>query len=229
MSSEFILLGLIWYIAFLLSITCHEAAHALAGLVQGDRTAEDQVTLNPIPHVLREPLGTVLAPLVFYASSGFMLGWASAPYDPYWRMRYPKKGALVALAGPAANFVLAILAGIGIRIGLMLGFFQRAMITPESLVGGTGAAEGLAIFLSVLFTLNVALGVFNLIPLPPLDGFGALGLVVPEATANQLEEWRQNPMFRLIGMLAAWQLSRYVIEPAWVASVHLLFPESRFG
>jgi Zn-dependent protease len=223
MDSEYLLLGVIWYIAFLLSITCHEGAHAWAGLVQGDRTAEEQVTLNPLPHIQQEPFGTVLMPILTYATGGYMLGWASAPYDPYWRMRYPKKGALVALAGPAANFALALLAGIIIRIGLGFGFFQVSSITFEGIVGGTGAAEGLAIFLSILFSLNIMLGLFNLIPLPPLDGFSALALFLPEATANQLEEWRQNPMFRLIGIFAAWQVAKFVVTPGWIAAVKLLF------
>lgn len=89
---EQITFGLIWYIAFLFSTTCHEAAHVFAALKLGDPTAyhEGQVSLNPIPHVRREPLGTVLVPLLSFFAGGWMLGWASAPYDPYWAERYPK-------------------------------------------------------------------------------------------------------------------------------------------
>lgn len=100
----------IWFVAFLLSLTCHEAAHALAARLGGDRTADDQVTLNPLPHMQREPVGMVLFPLLTYALNGWMMGWASAPYDPHWAQRHPRRAALMALAGPLANFTLAGLA-----------------------------------------------------------------------------------------------------------------------
>jgi len=102
----------IWYVAFLFSLTCHEAAHALVAKLAGDRTAYEagQGTLNPIPHMRREPIGMIVAPLVTYFANGFMLGWASAPYDPRWQQRYPKRAGWMALAGPGANFILVILA-----------------------------------------------------------------------------------------------------------------------
>ena len=72
-----------WYLAFIISITFHEAAHAFVGLKLGDTTAEDggQVTLNPFPHIKREIVGTIVVPLFTFFSSGWMIGWASAPYN----------------------------------------------------------------------------------------------------------------------------------------------------
>ena len=112
LSPEIILMGFIWYFIFLFSTTCHEAAHALAAKLGGDPTAfhGGQVTLNPLPHIQRELFGMVLAPILSYALAQNMIGWASAPYDPTWERRYPRRAGWMALAGPAANFTLMILA-----------------------------------------------------------------------------------------------------------------------
>src|SRR6201997_3032744 len=106
MTSDFLVLGVIWYIVFLFSTTCHEGAHALAAKVGGDMTAFEggQVSLNPIPHIRREPFGMVVMPLLGISLGGALIGWASAPYDPHWAMRHPKRAAWMSLAGPAANF-----------------------------------------------------------------------------------------------------------------------------
>ena len=111
----------LWYVAFLLSLTCHEAAHALAAKLGGDLTAfhGGQVTLNPVPHIKREPFGTVFVPLVSYFMGGWMIGWASAPYDPTWQMRYPHRAAWMAAAGPLANFTLAMLAAAASRVAVV--------------------------------------------------------------------------------------------------------------
>src|ERR1041384_5754037 len=132
LTPEFLTLGLIWYVVFLFSTTCHEASHALVAKVGGDPTAfhGGQVTLNPTPHIQREPFGMVLVPILSYVLGGWMIGWASAPYDPWWQERHPRRAALMSLAGPAANFVLCIIAAVGIRAGLAFGVFQA----PESAV-----------------------------------------------------------------------------------------------
>ena len=86
MSSETLIMLPLWYFAFLLAITIHEAAHALAAMWGGDKTAyeQGQVSINPIPHIQREPVGTTIVPLISYIIGGWMIGWASAPYDPVW-------------------------------------------------------------------------------------------------------------------------------------------------
>src|SRR5512145_2415581 len=162
----------LWYAAFLLSLTCHEAAHAWAARRGGDDTAylAGQVTLNPLPHVQREPIGTILVPLLTYflGSHHWMLGWASAPYDPHWEARHPHRAAAMSAAGPAANLVLAIAAFVVLKIGLAGGWWVVPLdVTVDRLVaapdGAVAALNGLGRFLSIVLTLNVVLGVFNLI------------------------------------------------------------------
>src|SRR5215471_15664449 len=119
--------GLFWFFAFLFSTTVHEAAHAWVAKLGGDLTAYQggQVTLSPIPHILREPIGMLFVPLVTAIFNGWPMGWASAPYDPLWADRHPRRAAWMAAAGPAANYSLAILALILLRIGLAMGYFTH--------------------------------------------------------------------------------------------------------
>src|SRR6059058_610546 len=123
---ELLTLGLLQYIVFLLSTTCHEASHALAAKLGGDPTAfhGGQVTLNPLPHLRREPFGMIVVPLLGILTGGGIIGWASAPYDPNWQLKYPRRAALMSLAGPGANFTLAIIAAVLMRVGLMVGTFR---------------------------------------------------------------------------------------------------------
>ncbi len=135
MNTPDLALGAIWYIVFLFSTTCHEAAHALVAKLGGDTTAAEggQVTLNPIPHIRRSPYGMVVIPIISYVVGGWMIGWASAPFNPAWQRQYPRRSAWMALAGPAANFTLMILAGIAIRIGLAAGYFDPPGIIREDM------------------------------------------------------------------------------------------------
>ena len=84
-SPDLLALGFIWYVVFLFSTTCHEAAHALAAKIGGDETAflGGQVTLNPVPHIQREPWGMVIIPILMLVLTHSVIGWASAPYDPH--------------------------------------------------------------------------------------------------------------------------------------------------
>jgi len=223
MNPDVLAFGLVWYVVFLLSLTCHEAAHAWVAKLGGDPTAYEggQVTLNPIPHIRREPFGTILAPLITFVASGWMMGWASAPYDPYWRQRHPRRAAWMALAGPAANFLLAVAAAIGIRIGLAVGVFampQTLRFSQMAQAATPGAAEGAAVFLSILFSLNVMLGSFNLLPLPPLDGHTGVGLLLSDKAANRFAALTSGSMLSLIGIVVAWrvfdEISGYVFRIA---------------
>lgn len=201
-----------WFAAFLLSLTCHEAAHAWAALRGGDRTAYlgGQVTLNPIPHIRREPFGTLLVPLLTYLFAGWMMGWASAPYDPEWERRYPLRAAMMSAAGPLANLVLAILAMVALRAGLANGLWQlagEANWIPQLIVAGDPANEGWVAggrFLIITLILNSALFIFNLIPLPPLDGYGILYSLVP-AARGIYEKIGAGPG-SFVGLLVAWIL-----------------------
>src|SRR3954452_19095911 len=163
MTPEVIAFGLIWYVVFLFSTTCHEAAHAFVAKREGDLTAFEggQVTLNALPHIAREPFGMVVFPIVSFLMGGWMMGWASAPYDPAWSSRYPHRAAKMALAGPTANFLLAVAAGTLLHLGLLLGVFHppaSAGFTEIVAANRPGLAQLVAQVLSLLFSLNVLLG-----------------------------------------------------------------------
>jgi len=228
-------LGLISYVVFLFSTTCHEASHALAAKIGGDETAAlgGQVTLNPIPHVQREPVGMVVVPLLGIVFGGAIIGWASAPFDPHWQYRYPRRAAWMALAGPAANFLLMIIAGLAIRAGVVAGVFQ----SPESVgfygvveAAQPGAWEGIAKVVSILFSLNLMLGIFNLFPVPPLDGYSVIGLFTSEETAHRLSDLRNTiGMYSMIALLVGWQAFSYIYRPIFLAAVNLLYPGLHYG
>lgn len=210
--SQMIVDGLMWYFAFLFSTVCHEAGHAWVALRGGDKTAYHggQVSLDPLPHIQREPFGMILMPWLSFIINGgqFMMGWASAPYDPYWAQQYPKRAAWMSIAGPAANFTIAIVAGLAIRFGLSLGILGAS----ERMMANSG--QGIYELLFILFKLNIILGTFNLLPLPPLDGFTAIGIFLPEATAAKLESFRQSAgAYQIVGLLVAWQVAGYFIGP----------------
>jgi len=217
----------LWLAAFLLSLTCHEAAHALAGKVGGDSTAAAQVTLDPLPHIRREPFGAIVVPILsfFLQGGGWMIGWASAPYDPHWASRHPRRAAGMAAAGPAANFALALLAALAMRVGIAAGYFTLPAggLTLETLaVAPEGVAQGLALFLSVLFSINLILGCFNLIPLPPLDGYAIVPIVL---NGRMRDKW--FGMFSgggaLMGLIIAWVLFDRLMPPVFRTAIGLLY------
>ena len=126
----------LWYGVFLCSTVCHEAAHAWSALRLGDDTASrgGQVSLNPIPHVKREPMGMVVVPLLSWFAAGWIMGWASAPYNAVWARLYPRRAAIMAAAGPAANLGLVLVAALFIRIGVEWhAFTARTRLTWSAL------------------------------------------------------------------------------------------------
>jgi Zn-dependent protease len=228
LDQETLALAAVWYVAFLLSLTCHEAAHALAAKIGGDPTAYEagQATLNPLPHIRRSPFGTVLVPLITFYLSHFMMGWASAPYDPRWQQRHPRRAALMAIAGPAANFLLVALSIVVIRVGIAVRFFvppQHISFSHMVAPGAPGAAEGLATFISILFSLNLLLGAFNLLPVPPLDGSSAVGLFLSENAARRFAEFGRGPTFSFVGLILAWRLFGYMVSPLFAMGFAALY------
>jgi Zn-dependent protease len=225
--ADTLLLGLVAYVVLLLSLTLHEAAHAWAAHRGGDATAYlgGQVSLDPRPHIKREPIGMVVAPLAAFVLGGWMLGWASTPIDPRWAWEHPKRAARMAAAGPLANLALVLLAAAGLRVGVAADWFvplpaSRFMLAlaPEG-----GAAESVILVLSLTFSLNLILFVFNLIPVPPLDGASVLGLLLPDDTARSLQEWMAQPMLALGGIFLAWFLMRRIFAPIQAVAVDLLY------
>lgn len=153
----------------LFSVMIHEIAHGIVALRLGDTTARDQgrLTLNPLVHI--DPFGSIILPALLFLSSGgaLMFGWAKpVPYDPRF-LTNPKRGAgLIALAGPVSNLVVAIV------LGLFLRFFS-----PLLLDVGLGMMMQLV---SLIVFINILLAVFNLVPLPPLDGSKVLYALLPD-------------------------------------------------
>ncbi len=238
LSPEFLVLGLIWYIVFLFSTTCHEASHALVAKLGGDPTAfhGGQVTLNPVPHMRREPFGMLVVPILSYLLGGWMIGWASAPYDPFWQGRYPRRAAWMSLAGPGANFVLMLVGAIGIRIGMAAGVFQApraASFVQITEVANPAAAGSVltfaATFLSVLFFENLLLGTFNLLPVPPLDGSTGVTLLMSERAALRFLEFTREPMFSMAGIIAAWYLFDMAFDPIFTFALNMLYPGAGYG
>ncbi|GAC1666876.1 MAG: site-2 protease family protein [Candidatus Acidiferrum sp.] len=210
-----LLTGFIWYMAFLFSTTCHEAAHALAGKIGGDDTAAGQVTLNPIPHIQREPFGMVVIPLLSFLISRSMIGWASAPYDPAWERRHPRRAAWMALAGPAANYTLMMLAAIALRVGIATGWLHRDPVTGDPTL--------LMMTLFAFFSLNLLLGTFNLLPVPPLDGSTGIMLFMGEAKAQSYLNWVRESSYARLGLLVAFLLFRNVYGYVEAFATNVLF------
>jgi Zn-dependent protease len=169
-------------IAVIVGITFHEFSHAAVATLQGDQTARSQgrLTLNPISHL--DPLGTIALVL-----AGF--GWGRpVPFSPA-NLRSRRWGAaLVGLAGPAANFLLALASVIALRLlyASALGSFQ---------------VDFRVRLLEMLVLLNVVLGVFNLLPIPPLDGSRLLSIFLPPSRQNIVYFLDQYGIFLLLGVL----------------------------
>jgi len=149
----------------LFSVIIHEVAHGYAALFQGDTTAkyENRLTLNPLRHI--DPFGSIILPfLLFIFNSPVLFGWAKpVPFNPY-NLRNRKWGeAIVAMAGPAINLAAAIIFGLILRFG--------GEFIPESAVS----------MIYMIVFINIILAVFNLVPVPPLDGSKILFALLPES------------------------------------------------
>lgn len=174
-------------IILIFSIVIHEAAHGAMAYWLGDATAKyaGRLTLNPIPHI--DPIGSIALPFILWISnSPVLFGWAKpVPYNPY-NLRDQKYGpALVGIAGPGANLFLALIFGILIRI--LLPF------TPTSpmiymFIG----------FLSYIVLINIFLAIFNLVPIPPLDGSKVLFALLPDSAYKIKMFFEQWGMFLLL-------------------------------
>ena len=180
---------------FIVSLTLHELAHGLAAYRLGDRTAKDmgRLTLNPIAHM--DPLGSLILVLTYFGGS-FLFGWAKpVPVDPRNLRTSPQVGmALVGAAGPATNFILALISG--------------AVLAHSEL---TGDAFSIAAY---SLEINVILGVFNLFPIPPLDGSRVIGGFMPRDVYERWAALDQYGMFAVFGLFILFnaQTSRILLS-----------------
>ncbi len=185
---------LIWVIPVLLAITLHEAAHGWMASKFGDHTARmmGRVTLNPVKHI--DPVGTIVVPLaLLLMSTGFIFGWAKPVPINFNALRSPKSGMIwVALAGPGANLIMAIgwifIAILSINIPVML------------------KMAGAGIF------INILLAVFNLLPIPPLDGSRVISALLPNPLAYKYNQLERYGFLILIGLMFIGGFS-YIVWP----------------
>ena len=179
---------LLFMVALIFSLSVHESAHAWMSNRFGDDLArlQGRISLNPAAHV--DPIGTLLFPAIAFFTHAPVIGWAKpTPVNP---LRWRNKRVAnfwVSVAGVICNFIIAIVAGAIIRVLYSLGLIgvvngSLAPITTESMI-----AVGAVDLLWGFFTLNVALGVFNLIPIPPLDGSKVLQSMLPESMESAFE------------------------------------------
>lgn len=185
-------LGIISFIILIISIILHEISHGYMAEWLGDPTARlaGRLTLSPISHI--DPVGSIVLPALFVLSgSPVVFGWAKpVPYNPInirgsvWKERYG--GALVAAAGPLVNIFIAVIFGLLIRIGT----FDSAMIQ----------------FFMAVVVVNISLAVFNLIPIPPLDGHHILSALLPGSLRRKYDQlYRYSFILMFIVAFVLWQ------------------------
>lgn len=180
------------YIIIVLSAVFHEYAHGWAAYQLGDSTAKDagRLTLNPLVHL--DPIGTVILPLFLLFTSGMFLGWAKpVPYNPY-NFRDLKYGTLkVAAAGPGANFLIALVLGLILRLFL-------PVISSYSMA--------LPFYLGFIIYVNIFLALFNLLPFPPLDGSKIFADLFPN-------QWRYFRQLGMMGIFIALFMAFFILSP----------------
>ena len=197
---------LIYIIPLLFAITLHEAAHGWVASKLGDHTARmmGRVTLNPIKHV--DPVGTILVPLalLLMPGVGFIFGWAKPVPINFRALRSQKSGMIwVALAGPGANFLMAI------------GWLILAIISLKLELFTLYSMARVGIF------LNILLAVFNLLPIPPLDGSRVISALLPGPLAYKYGQFEQYGFLILLGLMFIGGFQLFVLPI--VAQIQLLF------
>lgn len=209
---------LISLFVLLFAITVHEAAHGWAALKMGDPTAYQlgRITLNPIAHI--DPIGTVLFPLILVLIGAPAFGWAKpVPVNPL-NLRNRRRDTLwISAAGPAANLTVAAFTLICIVLLKLMnpnvGYFLRTFLSGRGgLPRGFYPLEGLALILFFAALINSYLAVFNLIPIPPLDGGGVLMGLLSEEAAQKYERITPYGFLIVLGLIYL-GLLHVIIQP----------------
>jgi Zn-dependent protease len=196
------------FIAFavlLFSLTFHELAHAWTADRLGDPTARllGRVSFNPIVHA--DPIGTVLFPLLALIGNLPIIGWAKPVPVAISRLRRQRRDyVLVAAAGPASNLVLAVAASL----------ILTALPLDTVVLGAPGLAAPIVTFLSLAISLNILLAVFNMLPIPPLDGGNVLSGLLPSRFAAALDQVRPYGFLILYALLFTNGFYYFVVQPS---------------
>ena len=192
------------FVVLIFSLTVHEAAHAFTSDRLGDPTARllGRVSLNPAVHV--DPIGTIVFPLIAMITNVPVLGWAKPVPVNITRLKghWKRKYMLIAAAGPASNVVLALLASVILHVVPVGGSVGEATLAP------------LAAFLYQAVLLNVLLAVFNMVPVPPLDGGNVLAGVLRGPVADAYESLRPYGFMILYGLMFTGVLTTIIAPPA---------------
>lgn len=204
---------------FVIAVVFHEVAHGWIARYWGDKTAEKagRLTLNPLPHL--DLFGTVLFPLIGMGSGwSFLLGWAKpVPVDPGKFRKFRPGLFWVSVAGPGANFLLAILSAAGFCA-------IRRFVSAEFYL-----FEPLIAMSYVSISLNFALGIFNLLPLPPLDGSKIIEAVLPYELARKYETIAQYSFWIMMALLISGALSVLSYPIRFLSDITLYVMASLFG
>ena len=204
------------FIGLLLALTVHEAAHAWAASRLGDPTArlQGRLSLNPAVHI--DPIGTVMLPLLAFAMNAPIIGWAKpVPVDGRYLKNFRRDFMWIALAGPASNLLLAMLASLMLRALPLL---------PVS-VGTISIVEPLLQFAYGFFRVNILLAMFNMIPVPPLDGSNVVAALLPPRLAYQWDQVRPYGIFVLYGLMLTGILGMLITPPSALLQ-ELLLPRA---
>jgi Zn-dependent protease len=224
--SETFLFGLVLIPALVIAIVFHEVAHGYAARLLGDPTASERgrLTLNPIAHV--DPVGTLLVPGALALFGGPVFGWAKPVPVNKWRLNNPRFGMMaVAAAGPTSNFVLAgigaVLLGLAMPAGI--GFGGNTEAGASLLVNGLGEPQWLATGLFYFILVNLFLGIFNLLPIPPFDGSHIVGGLLPARMRAGWEKLQGIGMALILGLVAI----SWVFGTSWLGDI--LMPPVTFA
>jgi Zn-dependent protease len=176
---------ILYMVALIFSLSVHESAHAWMSIRFGDDLArlQGRISLNPVSHV--DPIGTLLFPAIAFFTGAPLIGWAKpTPVNPLkWRNKRVAN-FWVSAAGAISNFIIAFVAGVIIRVLYSTGLIDDNLALVNA---GSTIANGAIELLIVFFILNVALGVFNLLPIPPLDGSKVLASILPPSFESGIE------------------------------------------
>lgn len=205
MDDQTIMRILVAFVPIVIAITFHEVAHGYAAFRMGDPTAKalGRLTLDPMKHI--DPVGTILVPLMLYATGAPVFGWAKpVPVNPM-NFRNPRRHmALCAAAGPATNLVLALVSVLLLRFALV----------PMSGILGHALFDGFAKLLFSSAMINIWLAAFNLIPIPPFDGSRVVAGLGTRELANTMDKLEPYGMI-IVLVLILTKLYRYIVVPLY--------------